>query len=78
MMVGQELFFRSTCAQSLSPVHPFATHIPYPTRLPCPWNSPGDLPDPGIEPAPPVSPALAGEFFTLGHLGSSSQVGGAK
>ena len=32
-----------------------------------PFPSLGDLPDPGIKPA---SPALAGGFFTTGHLGN--------
>ena len=32
-----------------------------------PFPPPGDLPDPGIKPA---SPALAGGFFTTGHLGN--------
>ena len=34
-----------------------------------PYPPPGDIPDPGIE---SVSHALAGRFFTIGHLRSSA------
>ena len=35
-----------------------------------PFPSPGYFPNPEIEPVSPVSPALAGRFFTTGHLAS--------
>ena len=40
----------------------------YWSGLSCP--PPGDLSDPGVEPRSLMSPALAGGFFTTGHLGS--------
>ena len=40
----------------------------YWSGLPSP--APGDLPGPGLEPEPPASPALAGDSFTLSHLGN--------
>ena len=48
------------------------------SKLPFPMQ--GDLPDPGVEPATLASPALAGGFFTTGHLGSTTRIskGGLK
>ena len=45
-----------------------------------PFPKQGDLPDPGVEPATLASPALAGRFFTTGHLGSTTRIskGGLK
>ena len=35
-----------------------------------PFHTPGDLPDSGTESMSPVSPTLAGDFFSIYHLGS--------
>ena len=39
-----------------------------------PFPAPGDLPDTGIKLTSLASPALAGEFFTTAHTGSSPNI----
>ena len=39
-----------------------------------PFPPPGDLPNPGIKLTSLASPALAGEFFTTAHTGSSPNI----